>query len=148
MMNHMGIYMLLVLITYANHIEIKHGCGSELSVYIPSKQRGMNILRQIYHDKIIKDLPKEKDMYLENICKQLIDKNILIDIDVLDGEVYFIFNANMIDYIAKLVKAKTSGASISPFSTKNLPKSKYTIPNEDLLLYQNAVKNCPKKNNR
>ena len=33
-----------------HNIKIRHGSGSILSAYIPSKSRGMNILRQIWAD--------------------------------------------------------------------------------------------------
>ena len=34
---------------------------------------------------------------------------------------------------------RTSGAGISPYSTKNLPKSSYVIPEEDLAEYKKIV---------
>lgn len=50
-----------------------------------------------------------------------------------DSEIEFYFYAKDIDIIANLLKAKTFGASISPFSTKNLPKSKEVkIPDNEL----------------
>ena len=133
----------------ANQIKIKHGTGSTLSCYIPSKQRGMNILRTIHTDKISKTLPTEKTAdekkYLENLCKVLVDKGILVSAEVLDYEVYFEFSADMIDYIAKFVGAKTYGSSISPFSPKNLPKTPYKIPEKDIKLYKEAIKDFPTK---
>src|SRR5690606_3978836 len=88
---------------------------------------------------------KKNDYDMEYIKKILIKKDILIDLDLLDGEVYFIFHAKMMDYIANLVKAKTIGANISPFSSKNRPKDKYTIPANDLELYQKSIKDYPIK---
>lgn len=126
-----------------NDIKIKHGTGNVLSCYIPLKSRGMNILRQIYKDKISETLPKEKTSYLENLCKALVDKGILVSAEVLDFEVYFEFKAANIEYIAGLVGARTYGASIQPFSDKNLPKEPYKIPENDLKLYKNAIKNLP-----
>lgn len=43
------------------------------------------------------------------------------------------------DKLEKFLKPKTSGAGISPFSSKNLPKTKYSIPDEDLKPYQEIV---------
>ena len=133
----------------ANKIKIKHGTGSTLSCYIPSKQRGMNVLRKIHEDKISKTLPTEKTVdqkkYLENLCKALVDKGVLVSAEVLDYEVYFEFSADMVDYIAKLVGAKTYGSSISPFSPKNLPKTPYKIPEKDMKLYREAIKDFPTK---
>lgn len=129
----------------ANNIKIRHGVQNVLSCYIPSKGRGANILRSIHQDKISKTLPKEKDSYSEKLCAALVNNNILVSAEVLDGEVYFEFKADMIDYVAKLVGAKTYGASISPMSVKNLPKTTYKIPEEDMKLYQEAIKDFPTK---
>lgn len=130
----------------SNNIKIKHGVGSVLSCYIPTRQRGMNILKQIYKDNISEKLPQEDkktQKYLENLCSELVKKGILESAEVLDYEVYFEFKATMIDYIAKLVGAKTYGASINPLSSKNLPKTKYEIPEEDVELYKDAIKDFP-----
>lgn len=42
------------------------------------------------------------------------------------------------------LKPKTSGANISPFSTKNLPKSNYSVSDEDLIAYKEIVANVDK----
>lgn len=128
-----------------NNIKIRHGVSNVLSCHIPSKSRGMNVLRQIYEDKVSKKLLKEKDKYLETLCAELVEKEILVSAEVLDFEVYFEFKAAEIDYIAKLVGAKTNGKSISPFSEKNLPKTPYKIPDKDMKLYKAATKNLPTK---
>ena len=47
-----------------------------------------------------------------------------------DGFIYF--NSKDIKKIATIVKPKTSGAKIDPFSNKNLPKIEYKIPSKDL----------------
>lgn len=130
----------------SNNIKIKHGVGSVLSCYIPTRQRGMNILKQIYKDNTSAELPQESpktQKYLENLCSELVKSGILESAEVLDYEVYFEFKATMIDYIAKLVGAKTYGASINPLSSKNLPKTKYEIPEEDVELYKDAIKDFP-----
>lgn len=44
----------------------------------------------------------------------------------------FKFNAKHIDIFTKEMKAYTNGSKTSPFSTKNLPKAKYNIPEKDL----------------
>jgi len=127
-----------------NDIRIRHGVGNVLSCYIPSKQRGMNILRQIYIDNVSDKLPKDLT-YLENLCEELVKKNILVSAEVLDGEVYFEFKATMIGYIAELVGVKTTGKTIQPFSLKNLPKTAYKIPEEDMEIYKKAIENFPSK---
>lgn len=128
-----------------NNIKIRHGVQNVLSCYIPSKSRGMNVLRQIYEDHISKDLPKEKSTYLEKLCQELVDKNILVSADILDAEAYFEFKSNMLDYIAKIVGAKTYGANISPMSAKNFDKTPYKIPEKDMELYKEAIKDFPKR---
>ena len=47
-----------------------------------------------------------------------------------DGFIYF--HAKDIKKIATIVKPKTSGAKIDPFSNKNLPKVDYKIPAKDM----------------
>ena len=131
-----------------NNIKIKHGAGSVLSCYVPTKQRGTNILRKIYEDNISENLPKETSQtrtYFEKLTKQLVENGILISAEILDYEVYFEFSADKIDYIAKLVGAKTNGAKMSPFSPKNLPREPYKIPDKDMKLYKAATKNFPTK---
>lgn len=126
-----------------NGIKIRHGVGNVLSCYIPSKGTGTNTLRKIYKDNISENLPSENGGYSENLCKKLVETETLVSAEVLDGEVYFEFKAVMLDYIAKIVGAKTNGANISPFSEKNLPKTKYKIPDSDMKLYKEAIRNFP-----
>lgn len=131
-----------------NNIQIKHGGGSMLGCYIPAKQRGVNILRKIYKDNISDKLPSETSKtrtYFDNLTKALVEQDVLLHVEVLDFEVYFEFKSSMIDYIAKLVGAKTSGANISPFSSKNLPKASYKIPEKDMKAYKEAIKDFPTK---
>lgn len=129
-----------------NNIKIKHGARSILSCYIPSKSRGINVLRKIHEDHISKDLPKETSQtqkYFEKLVESLVENDVLVSAEVLDYEVYFEFSSKMIEYIAKLVGAKTNGAGISPLSPKNLPKTSYKIPDDDLEMYKAAIKDFP-----
>lgn len=126
-----------------NNVKIKHGVGNVLGCYIPSKSRGLNILRQIYKDKIFKTLPADKGQYAENLCSELVKHEILVSAEVLDYEVIFEFKADTLDYIAKLVGASSYGANISPFSSKNLPREPYKIPEKDMKLYKAAIKDFP-----
>ena len=105
--------------------QIYHYGQSILQAYIPSLIRGHNIINQIYSDG---------------------KSDIIFDIEETDTEVFFNFNSKHIDYIASLLKAKTNGANISPFSSKNLPKNKeFKIPEEELVKYKNIVQNIPKE---
>ena len=85
----------------------------QLAAYIPSRIRGRNI-------------KKEMD-------KQDID---YYNYDETDDESSFVFSSNDIDKVAKLMKAKTSGAKTSPFSSKNLPKNTVEIPEDKIALYK------------
>lgn len=95
---------------------------SILQAYIPSIIRGHNILKAINE----------------------IDSSIIFDIEETDEEVLFKFKYINSDKIIPLLKPKTLGANISPFSSKNLPKNKdYKIPDEDLNLYKEIVAKIP-----
>lgn len=75
-----------------------------LVAYIPSIGRGRNIKRELDSQGF------EYIDYYEN-----------------DEEVEFKFKSKDIDTIATLLKAKTSGANISPFSPRNLPTDKKLV---------------------
>lgn len=105
--------------------QIYHYGHSTLVAYIPSLQRGRNILKKI-------------------------DENIPTNIEETASEVMFRFDAKHIDIVADLLKAFTNRKDedgeyhyISPFSTKNLPKIKYKIPDVDLNAYQEIIKSIP-----
>lgn len=87
-----------------------------LRAYIPSIARGRNVKRSLDE----RGIPYTN--YLET-----------------DEEVEFRFKAKDIEPIAELMKAKISGADISPFSTKNLPKADVEIPTEEIELYKAVV---------
>lgn len=85
-----------------------------LSAYIPSIGRGRNIR------KALDEMNIPYFNYVEN-----------------DEEVEFRFKAKDIEPVASLLKAKTSGANINPFSVKNLPKAKNVeIPLEEIERYK------------
>lgn len=125
-------------------IKILHHSGNILICYVPAGKKsdgyksslgtGYKILRQIYNDKINEHIPSN-----EEVIKQLIEQKIIIDILILDFEMEFKFRANLMEYMATILQPKTYGASISPFSTKNLPKARYIIPQEDLDKYKNII---------
>jgi hypothetical protein len=92
-----------------------------LIAYIPSLIRGHNIINTL----------KEKDIELVDILEN-------------DKEVEFKFKASDIEVVAELMKAKTSGANISPFSSKNLPKADVKIPTEEIARYKEITSVIPK----
>lgn len=97
-------------------IKIWHYGGSKLIVYIPSLQRGHNIIK--------------------SLKKAGVD---VFDCDDSDEEVVFKFDASDIETVTSFIKPKTSGASISPFSLKNLPKVKVDIPEDKLAKYKSLI---------
>lgn len=110
-----------VYIDCANNVKIFYYGSSILQAYIPSLQRGHNIIKAITD----------------------IDSSMIFDIEETDSEVLFKFKYVNSDKIIPLLKPKTSGAGISPFSSKNLPKTDYKIPDEDFIKYKNIVSKIP-----
>lgn len=106
-----------------NNIRIYSFGHAILQVYIPSIGRGHNIIKAI---------------------RETFQEDIIFDIEQTDSEVLFKFNAKHMSDLEQFLKPRTSGANISPFSNKNLPKNKaYKIPDEDLIPYKELVANLP-----
>ena len=102
--------------------KIFHYGKDVLQAYIPSLGRGHNVLKAINE----------------------IDPLIIFDIEETDAEILFKFKYSNSDKIIPLLKPKTSGAGISPFSSKNLPRNKgYKIPDEELQSYKDILANIP-----
>ena len=102
--------------------KIFHYGRDVLQAYIPSLGRGHNILKAISE----------------------IDPSIIFDIEETDAEILFKFKYSNSDKIIPLLKPKTSGSGISPFSSKNLPRNKdYKIPDEELQSYKDILANIP-----
>lgn len=134
--------------------QIFHIGGKILEFYCPSLQRGRNIVKAII------GVENTHTTYSgnENGATQHIDRNdenlpikhafqgedIIFNIVETDSEVTFRFNAPDIEKLEPYLQPKTNGADRSPFSTKNLPKVKYIIPNEDLAIYKSVIENIPK----
>lgn len=111
------------------YIDCQHGNkvfyygNSILEAYIPSLQHGHNIIKTL----------------------QQIDPLIITHLQEGDSEVIFRFKYSNSDKVIPLLKPRTSGANISPFSSKNLPKSSYTIPEKDLNIYKHIVAKIPRE---
>ena len=106
------------------NIKIFHYGRSVLEAYIPSVIRGRNIIKAVEGNE---------------------GKDIISDVTETDSEVSFRFRANDLDKLAKYLKPKTSGANISPFSSKNLPKNKsYKISDEEFAVYKEIVEQIGK----
>lgn len=104
-------------------IKIFYYGHSILEAYIPSIGRGRNITRAI--------------------CE--ISPELIFDINETSEEVIFRFKYKDSEQIIPFLKPKVSAAGRSPFSTRNLPKSDYTIPTEDLKPYKDIVTTIPKE---
>lgn len=94
-----------------------------LQAYIPSLGRGHNVLKAI----------------------QQTNPSTIFNIEETDTEVLFKFKYGNSSKIIPLLKPKTSGAGISPFSSKNLPKCTYIIPDKDLDMYKQIVAKIPQE---
>ena len=105
-----------------NNVKIFYYGSSILQAYIPSLGRGHNIIKAINE----------------------MDSSMIFDMEETDSEILFKFKYSDSDKIIPLLKPKTSGSNISPFSSKNLPKNKdFKIPDEELNLYKEIVAKIP-----
>lgn len=133
-----------------------------LEAYVPSIKTGRNIIRQIYYENInsdnveistsefirdgktiIRTTYKIKDESVFN--KDIENSKFISDILETDSEVTFRFPYKNSEKIIPLLDPKTSGASISPFSSRNLPKEKYIIPTENIEVYKSITDKIPKE---
>lgn len=112
-----------VYISCQNGNKIMYYGNGVLIAYIPSLTRGRNIKKAMKKDKVE-----------------------FFDYDESAEEVMFKFKAKDVEYVAGALKARTSGASISPFSTKNLGKNKdIQIPEEEMARYKSISGKVDKK---
>lgn len=125
-----------------NGFEIYHYYRDIMGVYNENPSKGRNLIRAIYEDKYQSPAPKDYKRVVDKLLKQEV---ILSYLDT-EQDFDFHFKAADIDYFVKFLKPETTGASISPFSLKNLPKNPYTIPNEDLQLYDDLIKKLSMEN--
>lgn len=122
--------------------KIYHYGRNTLVCYVPSLGAGRNVLKSIAEKQGV-DLNKyfyeennNKIYDYENFYEKLLSTNILFGIEETDSEVLWKFKDKDIKLMAEVMQAQTSGADISPFSTRNLPKVKYEINNDDLREYK------------
>lgn len=125
-----------IYIKCANNCRIYHYGKSILVAYIPSIIRGHNVLKRMYIEEF-----GEQCGSIRTVINCLLDRGVILSYIENDSEIEFKFRAKNINRVAKLLKAQTNGAGISPFSTRNLPKSDYVIPEEDLLKYKDILEN-------
>ena len=139
-----------IYIDCSNNIQVHYfGNRGTLEVFIPSIGRGRNIVKAIYSEHI-QDI--EKSPYFSNnsfdydsFYKDKELNKIINTIFESDAEVSFRFHWSLMEQFEKYFKPKTSAASRSPFSSKNLPRSDYEIPEEDQLKYKEVTAKLPKE---
>lgn len=119
-----------------NNIKIRYGCDDIFSCHIPSRIRGVRILKRIFEENVYGN---SDGIEIEQIVTSLLDNKVLVDIDLLDYEVYFTFKESLLAYICSLAVASTSGAKIRALSVSNLPKPLYKIPDIDMERYKESV---------
>lgn len=152
-----------IYIDCANGIQISYFGKGVLESYIPSLGRGRNIIKAIYSDFIkpieesgyltISEKEDEKTGELKTTNSFDYDalyqdkelNKIINTIHETDEEILFRFTWDKMKDFEKYFKPKTSAASRSPFSSKNLPKSDYEIPEEDQLKYKEITAKLPKE---
>lgn len=108
-------------------VQIRHSNRDILGCYIFGTGISHNILNAIYE----KELHKKPPTKIETVVNKLIEADIIKEVTYYDKEILFTFKAEHLNDWAKIFKLKTSGANISPLSSKNLPKSDYTINKDD-----------------
>lgn len=152
-----------VYIDCRNGIQVSYYGHSIYEVYIPSLPRGRNILRQLYCENINPDnvnicesrsVIKDKEVVRHSYQiidedlyqKELLSSGFFLDVRELDSEVTFRFHQKNFEKIIPLLKPKTYGAGISPFSSKNLPKLKYEISDEEMREYKAINDSIPMGN--
>jgi len=118
------------------------GTLEDIDVYIPIKSGQIT-----YYGKSILQVWFKSAVRGRNVIKAIEEKygsDICFDIRDNESELLFKFHSKYMEQLEEFLLPKTGGASISPFSTKNLPKSSYTIPEEDLTTYKSIVSDIPK----
>ncbi len=133
-----------IYIKCAKNAQIYHYGDDVLVAYVPSLGRAHNILIAMAKDlHLIPEESASRDY--ETLYSTLNQDGTIYDIRENSEEIEFKFRAKDIEFVAKYLQPQTSGASISPFSSKNLPKASYEIPTEDLEEYLRITSVVPKK---
>lgn len=129
-----------VYIKCANKCQIYHYGRGILVAYIPSIGRGHNILKALGQELC----STPPDISYEELYSTLRKEGTIRDIVENDEEIEFKFHNKYIGLISKYLKTQVAGANISPFSSRNLPKSDYVIPAEELNEYKEIIRDIPK----
>lgn len=131
-----------VYIKCRNNCMIYYYGKNQLEFYCPSLQRGHNILKKMYGDHI--GSWQDMEMSNDNIVQGLINNDIITNFEENDSEVFIRFHSKMLPEFETYFVPSTNGSMRSPFSTKNLPKTKYTISDDKMSAYKEILSNLPK----
>ena len=130
----------------ASKCYIMHHEYNTLVAIIPSMTKGNNIIKDIYEERFGENT--SYGIAYEELYKEVIKLGNIVKIEPCDlinkkgkniGEMLIYFKNDYMSTMAKYLKPQTNGANTIPFSVKNLPKSKYEIPEEDLIEYKNIA---------
>lgn len=133
-----------------------------LQFYCPSLQRGKNIIHEIYSrfinpensEQVITRVERKDGKTIERVSYKIKDAQVyendlnkndsmIFDIEETDEEVLFKFRDRYMDALEDVLNPSTIACNRSPFSSKNLIKSTYKIPDEDLKGYSSIIKIVP-----
>lgn len=116
---------------------IMHHQGNILVAIILTTSKGHNIIKQLYEDKYGKNT--SAGITYNDLYDRLIKEDIIIKVEETDKEMLIYFSDNYMKKFAEFLKPQVNGARTSVFSTKNLSKQKYIIPDDDENDYKNIV---------
>ena len=136
-----------VYIKCNNNIKITYYGRGILQCYVPSLGRGHNILKSISKEVGLVLESYEKNPFdYEQLYKDLIETKIISYISETDEEIIWRFKDKDLEFMFKFITPSAYGASISPFSPKNLQKKQYEIPKEDSNKYKEILNSLGKEN--
>lgn len=122
---------------------IMHHQGNILVGIISTVSKGHNIVKQLFDNRYGEN--SSSGISYHDLYNRLIKDNIIIKIEETDREMLIYFSDNLMKEFAEILKPQINGSGISIFSTKNLPKQKYIIPDSDLQLYKNIMSKLENK---
>ena len=114
-----------------------HHQGNVLIAIIKTVQKGNNVIKQLYEDRFGENT--SDGIAYEDLYSKLSDERIIVKVEETDKEMLIYFPDSCMTKFATILKPSTNGAKTSPFSVDNLPKSKYKIPEKDMVEYKEVV---------
>lgn len=148
-----------VYVDCAKGTKIFHYGRDILEVYFSKRNVARNVIKSIISDDLLARYSTVSNTTLNGLEKEITsidwellykdisnsDEYPMYNIRENDEELEFYIKYKDIDSIIDKLLPKTSCADRSPMSTKNLPKSPYTIPEHDELKYKKITKNIQLK---